>query len=103
EDGIRDVHVTGVQTCALPILTPYLYLSLLPEALVASHLAPEEYGAYLATGAQKRARGQAVFFKLTDAFAAAHLARLGVEPHLGPIGRASCRGSAEHPGVAAPS
>jgi len=64
-------------------MTPYLYLSLLPEALVASHLAPEEYGAYLATGAQKRARGQAVFFKLTDAFAAAHLARLGVEPHLG--------------------
>src|SRR5690606_24556142 len=23
EDGIRDFHVTGVQTCALPILTPY--------------------------------------------------------------------------------
>src|SRR5439155_14087406 len=22
EDGIRDGHVTGVQTCALPILTP---------------------------------------------------------------------------------
>src|SRR5207302_4291709 len=22
EDGIRDFHVTGVQTCALPILTP---------------------------------------------------------------------------------
>src|SRR5690606_21210340 len=23
EDGIRDFHVTGVQTCALPILTPF--------------------------------------------------------------------------------
>src|SRR5207253_6418642 len=25
EDGIRDGHVTGVQTCALPILTGLLY------------------------------------------------------------------------------
>src|SRR5690606_40269998 len=24
EDGIRDFHVTGVQTCALPILTAYI-------------------------------------------------------------------------------
>src|SRR5690606_39347899 len=26
EDGIRDFHVTGVQTCALPILTAELHL-----------------------------------------------------------------------------
>src|SRR5256886_10365790 len=26
EDGIRDLTVTGVQTCALPILPPHLYL-----------------------------------------------------------------------------
>src|SRR5207302_5275250 len=26
EDGIRDFHVTGVQTCALPILAPALGL-----------------------------------------------------------------------------
>src|SRR5437870_12226972 len=26
EDGIRDGHVTGVQTCALPILNPQLHL-----------------------------------------------------------------------------
>src|SRR5690606_40038950 len=25
EDGIRDFHVTGVQTCALPIFKPRLY------------------------------------------------------------------------------
>src|SRR5690606_39670162 len=25
EDGIRDFHVTGVQTCALPILNNYAY------------------------------------------------------------------------------
>src|SRR5690606_40769898 len=27
EDGIRDFHVTGVQTCALPILQPSLPIS----------------------------------------------------------------------------
>ena len=26
EDGIRDIGVTGVQTCALPILTLFWYL-----------------------------------------------------------------------------
>src|SRR5690606_40712834 len=27
EDGIRDFHVTGVQTCALPILIIFLFIS----------------------------------------------------------------------------
>src|SRR5690606_23030947 len=43
-DGIRDFHVTGVQTCALPILTPFLtpcsstsqYCSALPNLMTAS-------------------------------------------------------------------
>ncbi len=48
----------------------YLYLSLMPESLVASHLAPDDFGAYVATGTKKRARGQAIFFKLTDDYAA---------------------------------
>lgn len=52
----------------------YLYLSLLPEALVASHLPPEEYGSYLATGTSKRSRGQALFFRLSDAYAGTILA-----------------------------
>src|SRR5690606_14992617 len=30
EDGIRDFHVTGVQTCALPILTTKISLRSLP-------------------------------------------------------------------------
>ncbi len=47
----------------------HLYLSLLPESLVASHLAPSEFGSYIATGSQKRTRGQGLFFKLTDAYA----------------------------------
>ena len=60
----------------------YLYLSLIPEALVASHLAPEQYGAYLATGARHRSRGQAIFFKLSDQFASARLDALGVDSAL---------------------
>ncbi len=42
----------------------HLYLSLNPEALVASHLPPEEFGAYLAVGTQKYSRGQAMFFEV---------------------------------------
>ena len=47
----------------------YLYLSLMPESLVASHLPPVEFGSYLATGSKKRSRGQAIFLKLSDAYA----------------------------------
>ena len=42
----------------------YLYLSVIPESLVASALPPEEFGKYLATGTQKRPHGQAVFFEI---------------------------------------
>ena len=63
-------------------MKPFLYLSLMPESLVASHLPPDEFGAYLSTGSQKRARGQAMFFKLADDYAAARLATLGVGPDL---------------------
>ncbi len=42
----------------------YLYLSLNPEALIASHLPPEEFGVYLAVGTQKHTRGQAIFFEV---------------------------------------
>src|SRR5690606_39604444 len=31
EDGIRDFHVTGVQTCALPISTGYVLLQPIDE------------------------------------------------------------------------
>src|SRR5439155_10671316 len=33
EDGIRAGHVTGVQTCALPILVPYAKYTRLPRAI----------------------------------------------------------------------
>ena len=42
----------------------YVYLSLTPEALIASHLPPSEFGHYLAVGTRKRLRGQAIFLEL---------------------------------------
>ena len=42
----------------------YLYLSLVPESLVASMLPPEEFGKYLAVGTTSRSRGQAIFFEI---------------------------------------
>ncbi|MDN4473115.1 hypothetical protein [Demequina zhanjiangensis] len=45
-------------------MTTHLYLSLIPEALIASMLTPEEFGLYYAIGNAKRSRGQAVFFSV---------------------------------------
>jgi hypothetical protein len=42
----------------------HLYLSVMPEALIASMLPPEEFGSYLAVGTQKRTLGQAMFFSI---------------------------------------
>jgi hypothetical protein len=42
----------------------YLYLSLIPEALIASMLPPGEFGSYLAVGTKKRTLGQAMFFSI---------------------------------------
>jgi len=45
-------------------MTVYLYLSLLPEALIASMLPPEDFGIHYAIGSEKRSRGQAIFFEV---------------------------------------
>lgn len=45
----------------------YLYLSLFPEALVASQLPPEAFGTYYAVGDRKRSRGQALYFEVDPA------------------------------------
>lgn len=50
-----------------------LYLSIIPEALIASHLAPEEFGNYYAVGSQKRSRGQAIFFDVDPSFKSDYL------------------------------
>jgi len=46
----------------------HLYLSLIPEALIASMLTPEEFGVYYAVGTAKKARGQAIFFEVSPNF-----------------------------------
>jgi hypothetical protein len=46
----------------------YLYLSLIPESLIASQLSPEEFGSYYAVGTKKRSRGQAIFFEVEPGF-----------------------------------
>lgn len=46
----------------------HLYLSLMPEALIASMLTPEEFGIYYAVGTAKKARGQAMFFEVDPDF-----------------------------------
>ena len=45
----------------------YVYLTMTPEALVASQLPPVEFGNYLAIGTRKRLRGQAIFLELDPA------------------------------------
>jgi len=49
-------------------MATFLYLLLTPEALVASMLPPREFGAYLATGTQKRPHGKAMFFEIAPGF-----------------------------------
>ena len=51
----------------------YLYLSIVPEALIASMLPPEEFGKYFAVGTKKRTRGQAIFFKVNRNFESNYL------------------------------
>jgi hypothetical protein len=46
----------------------HLYLSMIPEALIASMLTPEEFGIYYALGSAKKSRGQAVFFEVDPSF-----------------------------------
>lgn len=51
----------------------YLYLSLVPEALIASNLPPEEFGNYYATGAFRRNCDPAIFFELDPNFESDYL------------------------------
>jgi len=49
-------------------MTIHLYLSMIPEALIASMLTPEEFGVYYAVGSAKKSRGQAIFFEIDPGF-----------------------------------
>ena len=46
----------------------HLYLSVMPEALVASQLPPRSFGTYYASGSLKKSRSQAMFFELDPDF-----------------------------------
>lgn len=46
----------------------HLYLSLIPEALVASMLPPEEFGSYYAIGSKAHVQGEAIFFEVDPEF-----------------------------------
>ena len=48
----------------------HLYLSVMPEALIASQLSPTSFGAYYATGSEKKSRSQAMFFEIDSGFRA---------------------------------
>jgi hypothetical protein len=45
-------------------MTVHLYLSLMPEALIASMLTPEEFGVYYSVGSHRKLHGQAIFLEL---------------------------------------
>ena len=49
-------------------MTVHLYLSVIPEALIASMLSPEEFGTYYAVGGKRLASGEAIFFELEPDF-----------------------------------
>lgn len=49
-------------------MSTHLYLSLVPEAFIASMLDPEAFGAYYACGTMKKAHGQAMFVEVDPAF-----------------------------------
>jgi hypothetical protein len=56
-----------------------LYLSMLPESLVASMLSPEEFGPYLAVGTEKRSRGPAIYFEVSRTLKSEYFDLKGVE------------------------
>ena len=49
-------------------MSSHLYFSLIPEALIASMLTPEQFGQYYATGFKFKSKGQAVFFEVDPTF-----------------------------------
>lgn len=49
-------------------MSVHLYLSLIPEALIASMLSPEEFGTYYAVGTTKKQHGAAMFIEVDPDF-----------------------------------
>ncbi len=49
-------------------MTVHLYVSLLPEALIASMLSPEDFGTYYAVGTRHKLHGEAIFLEVDPSF-----------------------------------
>src|SRR5207253_4148828 len=92
EDGIRDGHVTGVQTCALPIwmkrcISPESFTSWMTSRRYACSVQPKS----LSWTPMTRAMTQLAIFEGITRLASSRLSRQ--------IGRASCRERGEISGV----
>src|SRR5690606_603555 len=102
EDGIRDFHVTGVQTCALPILMD-LGSALLSAEMALEFLAPEErqrirlVAAPLVEGAVAAA---AVLAAGGNVEGAVREAREALRPKLDHLGEAPAEATTVEPGGA---
>lgn len=66
-----DSFMDGIKP--LVAMDTHLYFTLLPEALVASYLAPEEFGKYQAVGVHHRSSSQSVFFEINPDFDSSYL------------------------------
>src|SRR5207253_3556995 len=97
EDGIRDGHVTGVQTCALPIFLEYS--PLLSDHDLLEIIASARAQSALAAVARRRGVSERVSEVIVASLDVEAVAALLANPN--EIGRASCRERVQHPGVAA--
>src|SRR5690606_40933796 len=99
EDGIRDFHVTGVQTCALPIYAVREALALLLVVLAAVDKADLEAG--MSTDLLRVLRDlHGEFARGRDNQGARLVCAAGGARRVAQIGRASCRERVEIAGGA---
>ena len=62
----------------------FYYLSLTPEAFIASMLSPKEFGKYQAVGTKKRTHGEAMFFQIDPSFKSDHFPLKNIEERCKP-------------------
>src|SRR5207253_7524857 len=88
EDGIRDGHVTGVQTCALPIFAPLAgFVIETAGGLFVFVTVTDAFAVWVADGA-----APVIMIELVPAAAVVAAVSVSVElPPAVKIGRASCR------------
>ncbi len=65
-------------------MNDYLYMTLTPEALVASMLSPVEFGQYLTTGTSKQTHNRAIYFDLKRDFSSEYFDMEDMRQHCVP-------------------